>query len=176
MPELDNEWPKAYEGWISSAGKDLEASNWGEAFRTYPWPRYTSSPWTPLAKPLEEARIAVVSSGGLSLPGQTLFDETVLEGDAGIRIVQASDLPLWGWQVRHGHYDPTAAQADYNVIMPIDVVKALAEDGVVGALAPRHVSFLGFQTNVGKFMQDTVPPIAEMFRDDGVDAVLLVPV
>lgn len=55
----------------------------------------------PLAKPLSEARIALISSGGVSSQGQTPFDAEDPMGDASIRVIHGR---LEAWQVRHGHY------------------------------------------------------------------------
>ena len=51
--------------------------------RTYKWRRIDPVPWSPLAKPLADSRLGLVSSAGLSLPGQGAF--VMLREQAGER-------------------------------------------------------------------------------------------
>lgn len=153
----------------------MVAKEWQAAFSRYPWPTFTTTPWTPLTKPLSEARVALISSGGVTPLGQSPLDETILEGDPTWRVIP-TDAPLSQWTVRHGHYDPTAALKDYNAVFPLDALRALASAGVIGDVAPRAISFIGFQTDASRVLNEWAPQFAEMFRQDAVDAVLLVPV
>lgn len=175
MTELGPEWRVRYQGWLTSAQPLLEASQWTEAFQTYPWPRFDTAPWTPLKRPLSQSRVALVTSGGLSLAGQPSFDETHVEGDPTWRVIRERS-PLTGWTIRHGHYDARQAEIDYNAVFPLDILEDLASEGIIGDVAPRHVSFVGFQPNAARFLGEMVPPMVEMFRQDAVDVVFLAPV
>ena len=55
--------------------------------RAYPWRRNDPVPWTSLARPLAEARVALVTSAALVLPGQEPFDEGVRGGDPSYRVL-----------------------------------------------------------------------------------------
>ena len=50
--------------------------------KTYRWRRIDPVPWAPLAKPLSECRLGIVSTAGLSMPDQDTFDEKMKGGDA----------------------------------------------------------------------------------------------
>ncbi|NMP24444.1 glycine/sarcosine/betaine reductase selenoprotein B family protein [Sulfobacillus harzensis] len=173
---IDRDWLDRYHRWFRHAKPLLERAEWTEAFNTYPWPEYLSAPWSPMTKPLTTARVALVSSGGISLEGQRPFDETRVEGDSGFRVIDRDALPMAKWQIRHGHYDPAEASADYNAVLPLDILKQLAEEGAIGSVAPRHVSFLGFQTNAWIVANELAPEMEKIFKEDDVDAVMLVPV
>ena len=66
--------------------------------------------------------------------------------------------------------------ADRNLAYPLDRLRALAAEGLVGAVAPRHLSFNGSITAPGRLVRDTVPQMADVLRADAVDAALLVPI
>jgi D-proline reductase (dithiol) PrdB len=68
--------------------------------RAYPWRRVDPTPWSPLRSPLAEARVALVTSAALVLPGQAPFDETVRGGDPSYRVLDG-DLDVS--QLRETH-------------------------------------------------------------------------
>ena len=49
--------------------------------KAYPWRRIDPVPWSPLRRPLQDARVALVTTAGLSLPAQEPFDNEVRGGD-----------------------------------------------------------------------------------------------
>ena len=63
--------------------------------RAYPWRRVDPVPWAPLAKPLSECRLALVSSAGLVLPDQEPFDERIRGGDTSYPGMVWHDGLLW---------------------------------------------------------------------------------
>jgi D-proline reductase (dithiol) PrdB len=52
----------------------------------------------------------------------------------------------------------------------------LSQDGTIGEVAPRHLSFMGSITAPLRLTRDYAPDAAEQLRQDGVDVALLVPV
>jgi D-proline reductase (dithiol) PrdB len=66
---------------------------------------------------------------------------------------------------------------DLNVVYPIDRLEELAAQGIIGSVAPRHLSFAGNQPDdVSTIRLDTGPSAAAELRQDGVDVVILTPV
>ncbi|MDX1583889.1 MAG: glycine/sarcosine/betaine reductase selenoprotein B family protein [Thermoanaerobaculia bacterium] len=144
--------------------------------RTYRWHRIDPTPFTPLEKPLDQARIALVSTAGLSLPGKP-FDETVRGGDFSFREIPASVDPgrLIGSH-RSDAWDQSGADRDANVAFPIDRIRELRTSGTIGEVNHRHLSFMGSITAPARLLRTTAPAAAQLFVDDRVDAVLLIPV
>jgi hypothetical protein len=161
MVDLPPDWGARYAAWREVALPKIVAHENG-AYDGYPYVEL--APMARLAPGARPTRVALVSSGGLSLPDQAPFDPASPEGSPGIRIIPGPG-PLPAWRIEHGHYDPTAARTDYNVVLPLDPLRDL----VGPALAPRHVSFHGYQTNA-----DAV--VRELALEDHADAALLVPV
>jgi D-proline reductase (dithiol) PrdB len=143
----------------------------------YRWRRLDPSPWTAFAPPLRDARIALVTSAGLYRPGvDSDFGEK--EGqDITVRLLPA-DVELSSLAIGQTSdaFDRAAVERDRNLALPLDRLHALERDGVIGSVAPRHVSFNGSMLAPGRFLRDSAPEVVDCFRVDQVDAVLFVPV
>ena len=75
------------------------------------------------------------------------------------------------------NFDRSGFVADINVVYPIDRLKELAAEGVIKAVAPRHISFMGAQDEtMTTIRMDSGPAAAKQLREDGVDVVLLTPI
>lgn len=145
--------------------------------KAYRWRTIDPVPWSELDKPLAEARVALVSSAGMVLPGQEAFDDKIKGGDPSFRVIPA-DAEAGKLEETHRSksFDRTGLEADANLVFPVDRLREMAADGEVGAVAPRHLSFMGSQTAVGRLTKDTAPEAAELLLEDRVDVALLVPV
>ena len=122
--------------------------------------------------PLSSATVAIVTSAALHAADDTAF----AGGDASFRLIdrERRDLILGHWSP---NFDRAAITVDLNVVYPIDRLEELAAQGVIGAVAPRHVSFAGNQPDdMTTIRLDTGPAAAAALRADGVDVVLLTPV
>lgn len=138
---------------------------------TLPAPEFPDPAWvTP--RPLAESTVAIVTSAALYAQG----DEAFGAGDAGYRFVARDrrDLVLGHWSP---NFDRVGVALDLNVVYPIDRLEELAARGVIGRVAPRHVSFAGNQPDdVATIRLDTGPAAAAALRADGVDVAILTPV
>jgi D-proline reductase (dithiol) PrdB len=143
----------------------------------YPWRRLDPVPWTPLRVPLAEARVALVTSAGLYRPGVDAPFTEVRGGDASFRVLPDDVAPdALALGQTSDAFDPTPVLADRNLAYPLDRLRELVDAGVIGAMAPRHVSFNGSITAPARLVRDTVPAIADVLARDAVDAALLVPI
>ena len=145
--------------------------------RTYKWRRIDPVPWTPLAKPLNECRVAVVSSAGFVLPDQDPFDNKMKGGDPTYRLIPGdADVSTLIDAHRSESFDHTGMEDDANLVFPLDRLRELVERGRIGELAPRHPSVMGSITAPGRMMKQTAPEVASTLVEDEVDVALLVPV
>lgn len=143
----------------------------------YRWRRIDPVPWTPLRKPLPECTVGIVSTAGFVLPGQTAFDDEVRGGDWSYRIIPSTaDVATLIDTHRSESYDHAGVQSDPNLAFPLDRLRELADDGHIGAVAERHLSFMGSITAPGRLVKESAPAAAQHFLEDGVDVALLVPV
>lgn len=145
--------------------------------RAYKWRRIDPVPWAPLRKPLSECRLGLVSSAGLSVPGQEPFNTKAKGGDPTFREIPASLEPA---ELLENHrsqsWDHRGVEQDKNLAFPLDRARELVASGRIGSLAERHVSVMGSITAPGRFVRDCVPQIAQVFTEEQVDVALLVPV
>jgi D-proline reductase (dithiol) PrdB len=130
--------------------------------------------WTPMRKPLAACRIALVSTAGVHLKSQPAHDLTDPYGDSSFREIPGSMLAS-EIAVDHTHYDTTDANLDPNCVFPIDRLRELAEEHVIGSSAPVHFGFMGFIPDGRRLRDSTAPLVAEKLLNEDVDAVVLIP-
>jgi D-proline reductase (dithiol) PrdB len=137
---------------------------------SFPCPEYDDTPAVD-GPPLSERRIAIVSTAGLHRRGDRLFEP----GDSGYRVIPedtpASDLVMSHISV---NFDRTGFQQDLNVVFPIDRLRELVDDGVVGSMASVHYSFMGAFSPA--MAEPHAQHLAGLLKADKVDGVLLAPV
>ncbi len=138
---------------------------------TLPAPEFPNPAWV-IPRALATATVAIVTSAAL----HTTDDEGFTAGDTSYRLIDRTrrDLVLGHWSP---NFDHTGVAIDLNVVYPIDRLEELAARGVIGSVAPRHVSFAGNQPDdVATIRLDSGPAAAAALRQDGVDVVILTPV
>ncbi len=150
---------------------------WRLFLRAYPWRRIDPVPWTRLAKPLSECRLALVSSAGFVGPEQAPFDETVRGGDPSFREIPSDIDPATLVETHRSElFDHAGLARDPNLGFPIARVRELVERGRIAAVSPFHLSFMGSITAPGRFTRDSVPEVVRRLLRESVDVALLVPV
>ena len=122
-------------------------------------------------KSLEESRLALVTTGGVHLPGQPRFDIDDPLGDCSYREIP-TDVETLTWT--HAYYAPDR-DGDLDAVFPLWTLRELSREGVVGELNHRHFSFMGAIHDPGPLVRETAPEVAGKLADDGVDVVLLTP-
>lgn len=144
-----------------------------------PYPLYhpTDTPWTPLAKPLAECRIALVASAGISRCDQKPFRRHGHD-DFSIREVPL-DSPADALVVNYDYFNHADADKDMNCLFPLARLRELAKEGFVGGACPT-----AFAMGIGRWREAATPErlqtevAGELFgrcREQEADAVLLVP-
>jgi D-proline reductase (dithiol) PrdB len=128
-------------------------------------------PFVRPGRPLARSRLALVTTGGVHLPDQRRFDIDDFEGDCSYREVPA-DAEELTWT--HAYFRPDEG-SDLDAVFPLETLRQLAEEGLVGGLGPRHLSFMGAIHDPTPLVEETAPEVARKLIEDGVDAVLLTP-
>ena len=123
-------------------------------------------------KPLDQCRVAVVTSAALHHPEDDAFEAQ----DVSFRTLDANrrDVLLGHWSP---NFDRSGFADDINVVWPIDRLCELAEQGVIGSVAAQHLAFAGNQDETMTSIRlDSGPQAAQLLKDDEVDIVILTPV
>ena len=165
-----------YATWWPHARPLIEGHDYATAFKTYPWPAFTSTPWTPVRTPLAESRIGVVTTGGLYRAGvEVPFDGDGPEGDWSFRSIP-SDAPIQALSIAHAHFAHEVAEADMNTIFPLDRLRELEVAGLIAGLADAHFSIMGYCARAADLAEGAAPAIAAGLQAAGADVALVVPV
>ncbi len=121
--------------------------------------------------PLSRRRIAVVTTAGL----HRRDDRPFLLGSENYRIipgdVESNELICTHVST---NIDRTGFAQDWNIFFPLDRLRELVREGVVGSAADFHYSFMG-ATEPEK-LEKSARELAALLRRDHVSGVLLVPV
>ena len=130
-------------------------------------------PIAPAIKDLSKARIALCTTGG------------IVPVDNPDRI-QSASATRWGrydisgmerlesgvFKTIHAGFDPAAANADPNVIVPLDAMRAYEKQGRFGSLHPFFYSTVGTGTTEAeakRMAQEIIP----LLKQDKVDAIIM---
>lgn len=136
-------------------------------------PSFIGRPWA-RGPALTKRRVAIITTAGLHVRGDRAFgagaagmDYRVIPGD-----VAPGDLVMSHQSV---NFDRSGFQEDWNVVFPLDRLKELVRDGIVGTIAAFHYSFMGAVSPVTLY-ESKARELAALLKKDRVDAVLLSPV
>jgi len=165
-----------YGPWWAEARPLIEAHQYAQAFKSYPWPTFSATPWTPVTKPLSQSRLAVVTTAGLYRPGiDGPFDGDGPEGDWSFRALPRH-VDLKALAIAHAHFSHEVAEADMNTIFPLERLAEIEANGVIGAVASTHYSTMGYVTRAADLAEETAPAIAARMKAEAVDVALVIPV
>ena len=134
-------------------------------------PSFNTQPWAE-GPSLEKRRVAMITTSGIHMrtdrPFQMGQDDyyRVIPGDAG-----NNDFVM-----SHGaaSFDRTGYQRDLNVVFPIDRLRELRKEDIIGSMADYHYSF-GTPLSVEQ-SETAANELADLLKKDNVNAVLLFPV
>jgi len=133
-------------------------------------------PFATMQKSLDEATVALVSTGGFYLDGDEPFDIDKATGGPSFREIP-SDTARGQIRVAHTHDSPRYVDKDLNTLFPLEHLRALAREGVF-KLAPRAFSFGFGGLLTGAFIdpeRGTAHQLAAKLAEDEVDLALIVP-
>jgi D-proline reductase (dithiol) PrdB len=133
-------------------------------------PSFDTAPFV-AGPPLSERRVAIVSSAALIHRGDKPFPF----GSGEYRAVP-SDWSNSDILVSHVsiNFDRAGYQRDLNVVYPIDRLRELAAEGVIGTVAATHYTVMGSTDPAA--MVESADGIAAALLADRCNAVVLAPV
>jgi len=141
--------------------------------KAYKWVENKDTPhWIPLAKPINQCRLGLVASAGVYVKGQVAFH---YKDDTSFRAVP-KDVKTEDLRVAHFAYDLNEARTDPNVVFPIDILRTLVAESVIGDLADELYTFMGGIYSARRIKEELAPKLADRLHQQQVDALLLVPV
>ena len=144
-----------------------------QGFPPYNWSEFDSSPWVPFEKPLDQAKIALISSAGISRKDQEPFDPWAVNG-LSFREIPV-DTPYEDLELNDNYFDHRDALKDMNCVFPVVRLKELEDNGLIGSLARTAIALgMGRLYKRTALQNETTPRIVEVLKREGADAALLV--
>ena len=146
----------------------------GEKFETeYPMPDFDRVAPNPPILDMKKAKIALVTSGGIVPKGNPDRIESSSASKYGkYDLTGVNDLTSETFETAHGGYDPTYANIDADRVLPVDVLRDLEKEGVIGELHRYYYATVGNGTSVANAKKFAATFAQELVKD-GVQAVIL---
>jgi D-proline reductase (dithiol) PrdB len=136
-------------------------------------------PWTPFEKSISATTFALMTSAGISMKSEPLFDMEREKteptwGDPSYRKIPktATERDI---EVNHLHVNTAYIEQDINVMLPLARFQEFEQEGLIGKLAQTCYSYYGYQLDPTVLLNETMPQVADRMRQEKVEAVLLTP-
>lgn len=124
---------------------------------------------------LNQSRLVFITTAGAYLKdSQEAYDAPNLLGDYSLRTFPV-DTPLEQLAFAHTHYNHKYVDEDAQVLMPLKHLADMVSEGKIGELAPQVIAFGGYMPDVSRILDELVPQVVAMAKDQQADAALLVP-
>lgn len=146
----------------------------GLPFETeYPMPDFDRVDPNPAVKDITKARIAIVTSGGIVPKGNPDRIESSSASKYGeYNIADFADLTAADHETAHGGYDPVYANEDADRVIPVDVLRDMEKEGLIGKLHEFFYTTVGNGTAVAS-SKKFAAEFSQKLVAAGVDAVIL---
>ena len=146
----------------------------GKEFETeLPIPTPDLIPIAPAIKDITKIKIALVTSGGIVPVGNPDRIESCSATRWGkYDIAKMAALESGVFKTIHAGYDPEQGDKNPNVVVPLDAIRALQNEGLLGEVDDYFYSTVGTGTTQGEAAR-MGREIAEVLHQRGVEGVIL---
>lgn len=161
----------------SDPHEQLRSKLWHTINERYPGSMITRDdpvPLAPLRKPLRDCRLTFVSTAGVQPKGSLPLDTVHPIGDYTFRRVPSSSLPN-DLEIHQIKFPTVGAHRDLNVIFPIERLRELVADGVLGSLTADLFTFIGYNMDPDRVERDLAVSIADAVEGERADIALMCP-
>lgn len=139
----------------------------------YPMPSFDRVEPGKAIKDMSKATIALCTSGGIVPKGNPDHIESSSASHYGEYSIEGvMDLTAEGWETAHGGYDPIYANEDPDRVLPVDVMRDLEKEGVIGKLHNLFYTTVGNGTAVAS-AKGFAAEYAQKLVAAGVDGVIM---
>ncbi len=134
---------------------------------------FRDTPVTPLSRPLNKCRAALITTGGIHLKTDETFDLNIADGDSSFRMIPA-DVRADELHIAHKWYNHKFINADLNCVFPIDRMREYVKKGTIESLSEEHYSFMGHIYKSEDLLKNS-KKLGRMLKESGVDIAFLTP-
>lgn len=145
--------------------------------KSYEWAHFDDVPFTPLAKPLSQCRVGLLGTSEVAVKFDAATEPNPIseEDFRGVYPIPAA-TPTDKLYSRTLSFDRNATHLDdVNAFYPIDRLREAVADGRIGSMPNR---ILGAYNNYSqrKVLTQEAPKALAICREEGIDAIVMVPV
>ncbi len=153
---------------------DLRAGLRSTARPDFEFTRVERVPFSAGGPPLDQARLALITTAGLVFSDQPRFDLKTPGGDPSFREIpldrDRSDLRI-SWD----DDGSSLGSRDLRSVFPIDLLEERVARGEIGSLAATHWSASGSIPDPERLVAETAPALADRLLSEQVDLAFLAP-
>lgn len=151
---------RSFVSYIDKSRKYYSAQGYDQPYR---WATHHDAPFTPLTKPLETARVALVTTA--NLPDREELAPYAAPSEPTPQAMRTEHL---SW-----HKSATTTD-DLGSFLPLEHLRSLVDAGVIGSASP---NFVGISTIYSQRRTMTwADEVLTMLRADDVDLAVLIPI
>lgn len=144
--------------------------------KPYKWAHFDDVPFAPLAKPLAESRVALVSTGEVEVRGLELSEDENQMGNVGGVYSIPSDTPEDHlFSASHSYDKHATTLEDVNAFFPAARLREAAAAGRIAGLTERFIGVYNAYSQRRTRERDA-PEVLKRLREDGADVAVMVPV
>jgi len=146
-------------------GYPFETEMFSSSFEPIPMPAAVAD--------ISKARVMVITDGGLVPKGNPDGIEGMAATRWGSYSVEGKDA-LYGkdYEISHGGYDPRFVEAEPDRLVPLDVLRDMEKEGIIGELHNEFISTSGLANPLSNTRR-MGKEMAQRVKDSGVDAVIV---
>ena len=160
-----------------SAEKQLRPGLWQTVNERYPGSMITNTDHVPLAKlskPVDEARFCFVSTSGVQTRDSMPFDTVHPVGDYTFRRVP-SNSHVSDLTIHQLKYPTFGANEDLNVIFPIERLRQLVDEKLIGGITQNFYTFIGYNMDPSRLETTLAEDLADAIAEEQPDGVIAAP-
>jgi len=139
----------------------------------YRWFHADSEPaFTKIGKPLAQSRLGMISTAGTYVHGQVAY---YYKDDTGVRKIPGNTELK---DIRFSHITENylvEARQDPATVFPIEALRTLEREGVIGELANDYYSCMGGIYSQNRVNSELIPNLTAAIEQQQLDLLLLVP-
>ena len=146
----------------------------GEEFKTdLPMPKFDRVEPGPAIEDISKAKIAIVTSGGIvPLDNPDHVESSNATKFGWYTIDGMNEMSADDYMTIHGGYDRQFVLENPNLVIPLDVMREMENEGEIGEIYPMFASTTGTGTATNSAAQFGTD-IGAKLKEDGVDGVIL---
>ena len=170
---------ESFGSWMEKSQDYLIKSDWRSVSKDYPFLTAEEDqpvPYKQFNKKLKFCRVCLITGGALYLrEKQKAFSVTNYEGDYSFRAIPKQIFPD-DIEICHEYTNTRYARKDVNVLFPIERLRQLETEEIIGELAEQNYSIYDFVPQAARVSEELATPLVSSLLAEEIDVAIFFPV